>query len=345
MKAVAAALAVLLACSSGSAPAPTPTAAPPGSAASSPRESTGPAGTVRTESFKTPALGVEKKYVVYLPAGYEASGKRYPVFYYLHGLGGDETNWVESGKIDQAADALGLQAIVVMVDGDDAFYVNGVGPVDYDKCLADGAGLFMPGHESRRTTCVRKRDYDTYITKDLLAHIDATYRTIKSREGRAIAGLSMGGFGALHLSMRHPELFSAAASHSGLVSLLYGGPIPYAKGKVETLTDVKTWGGPYVEIRRWMLGLFGDDIANWKQYDPAALVGTLEPGKLALYLDCGTEDDFLFHHQAAHIHDLLLDRKIEHEYFVGPGRHTFAFWRQRVGESLRFLRDHTSKPQ
>ena len=345
MRALGAALALLVACSNGSAPAPTPTAASATPPATPAAVRTGPSGNVRTERFKTAALGVEKSYVVYLPAGYETSGKRYPVFYYLHGLGGDETNWTEAGKIQQAADVLELEAILVMVDGDDAFYINGVAPVDYDKCIADGVGLFMPGHESRRTTCVRKRDYETYITKDLIAHIDTTYRTIASREGRAIAGLSMGGFGALHLSLRHLDLFSAAASHSGLVSLLYGSPVPYVKGKVEPITDPKTWGGPFVEIRRWMLGLFGDDLATWKKYDPAALIASLEPGKLALYIDCGTEDEFLFHNQAAHIHDLLLDKKIEHEYFIGAGNHTFAFWRPRVRESLRFLRDHTSKPR
>jgi len=338
-------LAALVACSSGSAPAPTPTttqSTPAGSAAAKP--ATGAPGTVRTEKLTTAALGVDKTYVIYLPAGYETSGKRYPVFYYLHGLGGNEDNWIKGGELDKAADGLGLQAIVVMVDGDDAFYINGLAPADYEKCINDGVGLFMPGHETKRTTCVRKRDYDTYITSDLIAHVDATYRTIASREGRAIAGLSMGGFGALHLSIRHQDVFSAAASHSGLVSLLYAGPVPYVAGKVELLTDVRTWGGPFVEIKRWMIGLFGEDIAQWRAHDPTALVSTLRPGKLALYMDCGTEDEFLFHNQTAYLHDLLLERKIEHEYFVGPGHHNFSFWKVRVSESLRFLRDHTSKP-
>ena len=338
-----AALAAMVACSNGSAPAPAPTTSTPTAPPVVP-VAAGAAGTVKNVKLPSAALGVDKRYVVYLPAGYETSRKRYPVFYYLHGLGGSEDNWVEGGQIDKAADALGLQAVLVMVDGDDAFYVNGVGAVDYDKCLQDGSGLFMPGHEAKHSTCVRKRDYDTYITKDLIAHVDATYRTIATREGRAIAGLSMGGFGALQLSMRHSDLFSAAASHSGLVALLYGGPVPYQAGKVELLTDVRTWGGPFVEIRRWMLGLFGEDVAHWRKFDPAVLVGSLAPGRLALYLDCGTEDEFMFQNQNAYLHDLLLAKKIEHTYFIGPGHHTFAFWKQRVSESLKFLRDHTSKP-
>jgi len=333
-------LAALVACSSGRSAPPAPTKkadleTPP--AVVTP-------GTVREEKFQSAALGVDKTYRLYLPGGYETSGKRYPVFYYLHGLGGNEDNWVNGGEIDKAADKLGLQAILVMVDGDDAFYVNGAAPVDYDKCIADGTGLFMPGHEPRRTTCVKKRDYDTYITKDLIGHIDASYRTIATREGRAIAGLSMGGFGALQLAMRHQDLFSAAASHSGLVSLMFNGPLPYTRETVTQLTDVKTWGGPFIEIRRWVLGIFGEDIAHWRELDPTTLVASLEPGKLALYLDCGTEDEFMFHNHNAYLHDLLLEKKIEHEYFVGPGRHNFGFWSKRVPESLRFLRDHTRKP-
>jgi S-formylglutathione hydrolase FrmB len=153
----------------------------------------------------------------------------------------------------------------------------------------------------------------------------------------------MGGFGALQLSIRHPELYAAAASHSGLVALLYGGPVPYEKGKVKEISDIKTWGGPFVEIRRWMFLLFGEDIAHWRQFDPTALVQTLKPGQLALYIDCGTEDEFMFHNGTAYIHDLLTDRKIAHEYYLGPGRHNFRFWAERIDDSLAFLRDHTSK--
>jgi S-formylglutathione hydrolase FrmB len=266
------------------------------------------------------------------------------VFYYLHGLGGNETNWVQGGKLDAAADQLGLQAIVVMPDGDDGWYVDGLAKVDYDACMKDGTGLLMPQRQNKRETCVRARKYETYITKDLLGHIDATYRTIAKREARAIAGLSMGGFGALMLSMRHPDLFSAAARHSGVDSLIYMGPFPYQAGKVQQMKDIKEWGGPLVELNRWMRGLLGDDVATWKTYDPTTLVEKLQPGTLALYLDCGTEDGFALHNGAAWLHDLLLAKKIDHEFYVGPGDHTFAFWAKRIGESLRFLRDHVAKP-
>jgi S-formylglutathione hydrolase FrmB len=341
-------LAVALGCSS-SAPTPAPGSAPAPSTAPAPATAPAPvggAGSVQTRRFKSAALGVDKDYVVYLPAGYDAQPTvRYPVFYYLHGLGGDETNWVEGGAIDAAANALGLQAIIVMPDGDDGFYVDGVAPVDYDACMKDGTGLFMPGRQSKRTTCVRDRKYSTYITSDLIAHVDATYRTIATREGRAIAGLSMGGFGALQLAMRHRDLFAAAASHSGVDSLLYNGPHPYEKGKVELITDARQWGGPFVEIKRWMIGLFGEDLARWRAHDPTTLVRSLEPGQLALYLDCGTEDFFFLHNHAAYLHDLLLERKIDHAFYLGPGKHDFTFWKPRVSESLAFLAARTAKPR
>ncbi len=332
-------LVALVACSNSSPSAQTPPKPAVAQAAAAPTL----AGKVVKTKLDSAALGVSKDVVVYLPAGYDTSGKRYPVFYYLHGLTGDETNWVELGKLDQAADTLGLEAIVVMPDGDDNFYVDAPKPVDYDACMKDGTGLFFP-QRPKRTTCVRSSKYETYITKDLIAWVDATYRTIPTREGRAIAGLSMGGYGALELGMRHPDLFAAAASHSGVDALLYAGPIPYAKGKVVLETDVKKWGDGLGPMGTWIRGLFGDDLANWKSHDPASLVANLRPGTIALYLDCGSEDGFLLNNGMQYLHDLLVEKGIEHAYYLGPGAHDFAFWSVRVKNSLAFLRDKTAKP-
>lgn len=331
-------VAVLAACSSNA--AKTESAAP-----SSPAQPPAVAGKVVTNTFASAALGVEKSVVVYLPRDYETSGKRYPVFYYLHGLGGDETNWSDKGQLDETADALGLEAIVVMPDGDDGFYADSAKPLDYDACMKEGAGLFFP-QRKHAETCVRASKYETYITKDLVSFIDTTYRTIPKREARAIAGLSMGGFGAMELSLRHPDMFVAAASHSGVLALLYGGPVPYAKGKVVTVTDIKAWGKGLGDFGAWIRGIFGDDIATWQSYDPATLVAKLDPKTgPALYIDCGTEDEFMLNNQLQYVHDLLLDRGIAHEYYIGSGHHDFKFWSVRVRNSLEFLRTKTAKPQ
>ncbi|MGE5185397.1 MAG: alpha/beta hydrolase [Acidobacteriota bacterium] len=327
------------ACSHGDPPATTQQAA----AAPSPLPATAH-GRVTTERFHSTALGVDKDYVVYLPADYETSGKHYPVFYYLHGLGGNEHDWVEGGHLAETADKLGLAAIVVMPDGDDAFYADGVAPIDYAACMKDASGLFL--QKQRAKTCVKKRDYETYITKDLVAEVDGKYRTLATKQGRAIAGLSMGGFGALELSLRHTDEYAAAASHSGIDALLYVGPHPYVAGKVELLEDVKQWGvsAPIPDLNPWMRGIFGDDLATWQQHDPAYLAQQLAPGALALYLDCGTEDIFALNDGALYLHDLLLARKIDHAFYIGPGHHDFRFWVARLPESLKFLRDHTAKP-
>jgi S-formylglutathione hydrolase FrmB len=333
-------LLVILALAACSKSSPAPATTSPASAEPAPAPIA--AGKVVKTTFDSAALGVKKDVVVYLPASYDTSpAKRYPVFYYLHGLGGEETNWTEGGKLDHTADALGLEAIVVMPDGDDGFYADSQKKLDYDACLKDGSGLFFP-QRKKAATCVRASSYETYITKDLVSFIDTTYRTIATRDGRAIAGLSMGGFGALTLAMRHPDMFAAAASHSGVDALLYGGPIPYAKGKVVTVSDVKTWGDGLGPFGTWIRGIFGSDIARWRDYDPAHLVAKLDPKTgPAIYLDCGTEDEFLLHNGMQYVHDLLLERGIEHAYYLGPGRHNFEFWSVRVKHSLEWLRTKT----
>lgn len=336
-------LLVVTACSAkGSGPEPSaaaPAAAPAAGAAAAPSR-------VVTEQFHSDALGVDKPVVIYLPRGYDSQPARHwPVFYYLHGLGGNETNWTQHGNLGATADQLGLAAIVVMPDGDDDFYIDSRAPIDYDQCMKDGSGLFGPDREPHDTTCVHARNYETYIAKDLVGWVDGHYHTLARRDGRAIAGLSMGGFGAMELALRHPDEFAAAASHSGAIALLYRGPRPFAPGKTELFSDASTWeaqGGPIIT---WIHKLFGDDIAEWKAHDVVELASKVGPGKVALYFDCGTEDDFALHDNVQYVHEALTARHIDHAFFLGPGKHDFAFWSARLPSSLAFLRDHTAKPE
>lgn len=324
---------VLAACSSSSPPPTTP----PTARAALPVPAAGH-GTVVTETVVSAALGVPKSVVVYLPAGYAADpARRWPVYYFLHGLGGDETNWTKHGELDKVADRIGVQAIIVMPDGDNSFYTDSVTPMDYEACMKDGTGLFIPNQPAKET-CVKTPKYETWITKDLVTWTDSTYRTIAKRESRAIAGLSMGGFGALQLGLRHKDLYVAAVSHSGVDALLYAGPSPYVAGKVKLADKVPAEAGDM--FVKWLKVLFGDDIANWRAHDPATLVGELRPGELALYMDCGTEDVFHLNNGMQYLHDLLLAKKIDHAYFMGPGRHDFSFWTPRLPESLKFLAAH-----
>ncbi len=327
---------------SGGEAAPAETSAPGAPAApATPAAPAAPVakGTVATHSFSSAALGVVKAYVVYLPAGYadaDSAAKRYPVVYLLHGIGGDETNWNDYGKLAAAADALGLRAIVVMPDGDSGFYVNGALPVDFDGCMNKQRGHFGRVREPK-TFCVKAPRYEDYVTKDLIGHIDATYRTVPERRARAVSGLSMGGFGALVLAMRHPDLFVSTASHSGVDALLYEGPYPYDAKKVVLVEDAKKWGAKSDGFGAWIRSVFGGDIANWRAHDPALLAAKLTPGALAIYLDVGTADDFGLNAGAEYLHDVLTKRGIEHAWtLVEGGRHNFSLWSQRIDDSLAF---------
>jgi len=332
-------LVALAACSrSAVPPAPDKPAPPPPPAA----PVAGAKGKLVTRQVPSASLGVTKDVVVYEPAGYDADpNRRWPVYYFLHGLGLDETSWTKSGQLHEVADKLGVQAIIVMPDADDSFYVNAVTPVSYDACMKNGEGLFFPV-QPLSSKCVKTPAYESWITKDLVAWTDATYRTIASKQGRAIVGLSMGGFGALQLAMRHKDLYAAAGSHSGVDALLYKGPFPYAPGKVELFTQVAE---PEDMIVKWLVRLFGKDIANWRAHDPASLVAELSPGELALYLDCGTEDIFKLDNGARYLHDLLEARKIPHTFYIGPGKHDFSFWTPRLPETFKFLAANVSAPK
>jgi S-formylglutathione hydrolase len=192
-----------------------------------------------------------------------------------------------------------------------------------------------------------KLGYETYIVRDLVTWIDRRYKTIATREGRAIAGMSMGGYGALALAMRHTETFSAVASHSGIAALLYKGPYPYDKERVELYTDVRDLSGWYGKLGTHgdrLRDLFGTELARWRDYDPVALADKLRPGRLAIYLDCGSEDAFHLDAGMQLLHDRLLARGIDHAYYYGPGGHDIAFWKERLPRSLEFLRAHVAKP-
>ncbi len=337
---VASALLGLLACGRPASPPP----AANGTAATSAASATpapavvpdGP-GQVVDGSCASAALGVTKRYKVWLPAGYDTlTSRRYPVIYMLHGLGGDETNWIEAGKLDAVADAARMQAIVVMPDGDDGFYANSATPADKARCLSR-TPPFSGAGQKPEDYCVEHARYEDYVTRDLVAHVDLSFRTIAERRGRGSGGLSMGGFGALQLAMRHQDLFAAAASHSGVDALLYVGPHPYVADQVVLLQDVTSWGrgiGPIGELIR---GIFGTDPGNWKGHDPATLAAGLKDGDLALYLDCGTEDMFLLHDGAQYLHDVLTRAGVKHEWYLGPGGHDFGFWRERIDDSLGFF--------
>jgi len=300
-------------------------------------------GRIEEHTFRSRALGVDKRYLVYVPDAYASDTRRYPVVYLLHGLGGDETNWARHGDLLATADRVGLQALAVLPDGDASFYVNASSSRDYGACLAERPA-FSAGEPSA-SYCVKTPRYEDYLAADIVSEVDARYRTLASRRGRGIGGLSMGGFGALVLGMKHTDLFSAVASTSGLVSLGYAGPHPYAGLASVELSSPATLGAHYPDrVRDHLRGLFGMNPETWRAVDPVVLAASLEPGRLAIHLDCGEDDDFRFDDHARHLHDVLASRQIAHEWGIKPGRHHFDYWKARLPEILQFFQRSLASP-
>ena len=159
-----------------------------------------PHGTVSRIWYNSPTLGMERRMTVYTPAGYETSGKRYPVFYLLHGMGGDEEAWIALGRTSQILDNLIAQGkaepmIVVMTNG------------NASQEAAPGetqSGLVPPTMNLPKTM---EGSFETAFP-DVVKFIDKTYRTKANKKNRAIAGLSMGGYHSLHISKQYPDMFN-----------------------------------------------------------------------------------------------------------------------------------------
>lgn len=295
-------------------------------------------GRVVVDTLWSPALGVRKQFVVYLPPSYGRDPRRrYPVAYYLHGLFGDEWNWVRLGALPAVADSLAArgagEAIVVTPDGDDGWYTTWNTLASADACRRD-----TTRREPAASYCVAWPRYDDYLARDLVAKVDSSYRTRPDRAARAVAGLSMGGYGAVALALRYPDVFGAAASHSGVLAPLYVGPTPYRAPA--------RYGATVAELRAYRPATwatkplaFGRDTAGWWARDPGRLAARLRRTRPALvpalYADVGTEDQLADGNRA--FRDQLAALGVPLAYREWPGAHTWPYWRAHVGESLAWL--------
>ena len=303
-----------------------------------------PGSRVSADSFWSQALGIRKQFVVYLPPSYDASGqRRYPVAYYLHGMWGDEWNWVRAGAIDRTLDSLvasGLpEMIVIMPDGDDGWYTTWNNLGNNAECRRSKP----PRRESETVDayCVPWPKYDDYIARDLVARVDSVYRTIPSRSARAIAGLSMGGYGAISLALAYPDVFSAAASHSGVLSPLYMGPHPYAAPPRYASTEAELKQNA-ADLWPAMVLAFGRDTTGWWPRDPgrrAARSWSADRARMpALMLDVGVADPYVDESRDFHA---TLDRLgVRHVYAEWPGAHNWDYWRLHARESLHWIGGH-----
>lgn len=267
-------------------------------AARSPKTTAQKNSRVQTVPFQSKMMGKVLPYNVVLPADYNqarARAKRYPVLYLLHGLFGHYTDWTTRAKLADHSLAYGM--IIVTPEGNNGWYTDSAtAPTD---------------------------KYETYILEELIPDVRRRFRTIETREGRAVAGLSMGGYGAIKFGLKHPEMFSLAASMSGAFG-------------AASWTD-KELKDPGV-IRDSVMQAFGPANSPTRVANDVLKLAREVSSKRTtplpyLYLDCGTED-FLFNDNREFA-GLLVELKISHEYRQLPGRHDWPYWDRQVQEVLR----------
>lgn len=254
-------------------------------------------GGLETHQLESKLMVRPIPYNIFLPIGYNGNKdvpqKRYPVVFLLHGLTGNYKNWSE--KTDFTWKMAGLEVIVVMPEGENGWYTDGATNAN-DK-------------------------YESYIIKELIPEIDKRFRTVADRKNRAVAGLSMGGYGALKFGMKYPEMFSLAGSFSGALGAATFPVSGRGEASMKSLNVI--FGAADSETRK------ANDIFK--------MVREITPEKTKalpfLYIDCGTED-FLFQNNRDFI-DLLVEKKIAHEFRQLPGGHNWPYWDKQVQEFLR----------
>jgi S-formylglutathione hydrolase FrmB len=249
------------------------------------------------------------RYCVYLPSGYDASAKqtptrRYPVLYFLHGLGDNEQTLFNSGGWTLLDDLRNQHKmgdfLIVAPDGKRTFYINS----------ADGAVL-----------------YSNFFLQEFLPAIESKYRIRPGRAGRAIGGISMGGYGALRFAFAHPELFSAVSAQSAAL-------ITQTPAELDAASRT---GSPLMSV---LTPVFGNPInaRHWEENNPFLLVKKNASAlqKVAIYFNCGQDDNYGFEKGAAKLHDELAAEKIKHEYHPYPGDHSLTYFLSHFAEVMEF---------
>lgn len=260
------------------------------------------AGEIITREFDSPALARKWSYAVYLPDGYERSQLRYPVLYLLHGNGQNLHSWAKEGRIQSTLDEMIAKreippTIVVMPDAGTTWFVD------------------------------RKENMETAFMRDLLPDVERTFRTIAAREGRVVAGLSMGGYGAMRFALKYPEMFAAA----GLLSPAIYHPQPPAGSSARR---VGVFGSPEFDPEVWKSLNYP---ALWDAY-----LAKKQP--VPMYINSGDDDQFFIEVSATEFYSLLRRNKNPAELRIVDGAHGWSVWADTIDDALRYLYRYTSPP-
>ena len=238
------------------------------------------------------SMNKEVKTTVITPDDYNKVNS-FPVIYLLHGHGGNHTVWTKDGVVGKLADEYNV--IVVMPDGArDSWYFDSPVAAEYR--------------------------YETFVGKELVAHIDSCYSTLQDRKYRAITGLSMGGHGAFYLAMKHQDIFGNMGSMSGGLDIR---PFP------------KNWN---IASR---LGTYEEYEDRWNENTVINMTHLLKPDSMNIIFDCGMED--FFYKVNCDMHEKLKKEGIPHEFYVRPGAHNWPYWMNAVKyQFLYFCNNFTS---
>jgi S-formylglutathione hydrolase FrmB len=253
------------------------------------------AARIDTVQVHSPSMQKAVAALVVVPEA-ASTTERVPTLYLLHGHGGNHLDWQQHVDLRPLADAYNV--LIVCPDGSpDGWYLDS--PLDPTS------------------------QYETFLAEELPAWIDARYPTHSDRAARAIAGLSMGGHGALLLAFHHPNVYSAASSMSGGVDLTH---------------STQRWG---IANR---LGAYDEYPARWHAHSIVTLAEHVSPpDDLALLIDCGVDDLFLPDNRR--LHAILLQRGIAHDYVERPGGHSWAYWTRVLPYHLLFFQEAFARGQ
>ena len=251
-------------------------------------------------TMKSEILNMERNYAVYLPPDYETSSRSYPVLYLLHGLGDNQTGWIQFGEVKKIADDSILNGnatpmIIIMPDAD-------TGVIGYFN---------IPS---------RNWMYEDFFFEELMPYVESKYRIKSNKRFRAISGLSMGGGGTITYALHRPDLFSAAA------------PLSAATGSLDIDKSIQRLNSFGFKYNR-------DEVRSLlKSNHPLELIDDIPLNKLnsvRWFIDCG-DDDYLYEDNSL-LHIAFSDRGINHEYRVRDGAHNWTYWRGSLPKVLEFV--------
>lgn len=244
--------------------------------------------TIDTVTVHSTKMNKDISNVVILPKDYDSNKEGgYPVVYLLHGHSGNDKTWLNM-KSNLPELATDYQFIFVCPDGSTSWYWDS--PIDSSS------------------------QYETYVAKELVAYVDSAYNTINRADGRAITGLSMGGHGALWLTINNPEVFGICGSMSGGVDIR---PFPRNWDMAKTL------------------GAFEKNKKVWDEYTVITHIELLKPYGTPIILDCGQDDFFIGVNEE--LHKKMLDLGMQHTYTTSPGVHNRVYWRKSIDSHLKFF--------